>query len=87
MLASYTDADFGLRFASLITDDHVQYVLNAMIEIHGEVAREQDTGRYSRKCWFLDPLESASWPAPSIGMHKSYMPAYFKTENNVSWVS
>lgn len=40
MLASYTDADFGLRFASLITDEHVQYVLNAMIEIHGEVARE-----------------------------------------------
>ena len=39
MLASYTDGDFGIRFASLPELEHVQYVLNAMIEIHGEVAR------------------------------------------------
>ncbi|KAL8790940.1 MAG: hypothetical protein Q9213_000365 [Squamulea squamosa] len=84
MLASYTSADFGIRFASLPELEHVQYVLNAMIEIHGEVAREQYTGRYNRKCWALDPLESASWASPSIGMHKLYIPTYFETENNVS---
>ena len=39
MLASYTSADFGLRFASLSELEHVQYVLDAMVEIHGEVAR------------------------------------------------
>ena len=39
MLASYTSGDFGLRFASLSELEHVQYVLDAMIEIHGEVAR------------------------------------------------
>ena len=39
MLASYTSGDFGLRFASLTELEHVQYVLDAMIEIHGEVAR------------------------------------------------
>ena len=83
MLASYTDADFGLRFASLTEEEHVQYVLNAMIEIHGDVARNQYTGKYNRKCWVLDPLESASWASPSIGMHELYIPAYFKTENNV----
>ncbi len=84
MLASYTDNDFGLRFASLTEEEHVQYVLNAMIEIHGEVARDQYTGKYNRRCWVLDPLESASWASPSIGMHKLYIPAYFRTENNVS---
>lgn len=84
MLASYTDADFGLRFASLTEEEHVQYVLNAMIEIHGDVARIQYTGKYNRKCWVLDPLESASWASPSIGMHELYIPAYFKTENNAS---
>ena len=83
MLASYTQSDFGLRFASLTDEEHVQYVLNAMIEIHGDVAREQYTGRYNRRCWVLDPLESASWAVPSIGMHELYIPAYFKTENNV----
>lgn len=85
MLASYTSADFGLRFASLTEEEHVQYVLNAMIEIHGDVARDQYTGKYNRRCWVLDPLESASWASPSIGMHKLYIPAYFKTENNVSY--
>lgn len=84
MLASYSSGDFGLRFASLTDDEHVQYVLNAMIEIHGPVAQKQYTGRNNRRCWVLDPLESASWATPSIGMHKLYIPAYFKTENNVS---
>ncbi|KAL8894890.1 MAG: hypothetical protein Q9192_003982 [Flavoplaca navasiana] len=84
MLASYTSADFGIRFASLPELEHVQYVLNAMIEIHGEVAREQYTGRYARKCWALDPLVSASWASPSIGMHKLYIPTFFETHNNVS---
>ena len=84
MLASYSSADFGLRFASFTEEEHVQYVLNAMIEIHGDVAREQYTGKYNRRCWVLDPLESASWASPSIGMHKLYIPAYFKTENHVS---
>ena len=87
MLASYTSADFGLRFASLTDEEHAQYVLNAMVEIHGAVARSQYTGKYNRKCWVLDPLESASWASPSIGMHKLYIPAYFKTENNASQTS
>lgn len=82
-MASYSSADFGLRFASLPEEEHVQYVLNAMVEIHGDVAREQYTGKYNRRCWVLDPLESASWASPSIGMHELYIPAYFKTENNV----
>lgn len=83
MLASYTNADFGIRFASMPELEHVQYVLNAMIEIHGEVAREQYTGKYNRHCWALDPLESASWASPSVGMHTLYIPAFFRTENNV----
>ena len=55
-----------------------------MIEIHGEVARDQYTGKYNRRCWALDPLESASWASPAFYMHKVYIPAFFKTENHVS---
>ena len=84
MLASYTDGEYGLRFGPLTDAEHVQYVLNAMIEIHGDVARQQYTGKYARKCWLLDVNEGASWATPSVGMHKLYMPAYFKTESNVS---
>ncbi|KAL9584590.1 MAG: hypothetical protein Q9212_002024 [Teloschistes hypoglaucus] len=86
MLASYTSGDFGIRFASLPELEHVQYVLNAMVEIHGEVAREQYTGRYNRRCWALDPLESASWASPSVGMHRLYIPTFFETENNMIFV-
>jgi len=84
MLASYTNADFGIRFASMPELEHVRYVLDAMVEIHGEVARDQYTGKYDRHCWALDPFESASWASPSIGMHTLYIPAFFRTENNVS---
>lgn len=87
MLGSYVSgSQWGDRWASATEDEHVQYVLQAMIEIHGDVAREQFTGKYDRRCWVLDPLESASWASPAIGQHQLYLPEYFKTHNNV-WIS
>lgn len=84
MLGSYVSGNqWGARWASASEEEHVEYVLQAMIEIHGEVARDQFTGNYNRRCWILDPLESASWAAPSIGQHQLYLPEYFKTHNNV----
>lgn len=84
MLGSYISGNqWGQRWASATDDEHLQYVLQAMIEIHGEVAREQFTGKYNRRCWILDPLESASWASPSIGQHQLYLPEYFKTHNNM----
>lgn len=85
MLGSYVSGNqWGARWASASDEEHMEYVLQAMIEIHGEVAREQFTGKYNRRCWILDPLESASWASPSIGQHQLYLPEYFKTHNNVS---
>lgn len=85
MLGSYVSGNqWGARWASATEDEHVQYVLQAMVEIHGEVAQEQFTGKYDRRCWILDPLESASWASPAIGQHQLYLPEYFKTHNNVS---
>ena len=85
MLGSYiSGGEWGARWASTSETEHVQYVLNAMIEIHGQVFAEQYTGNYNRRCWILDPLESASWASPSIGQHQLYLPEYFKTHNNVS---
>lgn len=85
MLGSYiSGGEWGARWVSTNETEHVQYVLNAMIEIHGEVARQQYTDKYNRRCWMLDPLESASWASPSIGQHQLYLPEYFKTHNNVS---
>jgi monoamine oxidase len=84
MLGSYISGDWGARWVSASEDEHVKYVLDAMVEIHGSFVRDLYTGNYSRRCWMLDPYESASWASPGIGQHQLYLPEYFKTYDNVS---
>lgn len=87
MLSSYISGDqWGNRWVSVSEEDHVQYVLDAMIEIHGDVAAEQFTGNYNRRCWMMDPYEKGSWASPKIGQHELYIPEYFKTYNNMIFV-
>lgn len=82
LLASY---EFTTDWSSVPEEQHVQYVINAMIEIHGEVAREEYTGKYNRKCWTLDEFTGgAGWASPAAGAHEAYMPDYFKVHKNVS---
>lgn len=98
MLASYTGSDDGLRWASVPEAEHVQYVVDAMAEIHGDVVYDQYTGRYNRRCWLLDEYATVSWASAQIGMRKAFMPAFFRVEQGVimsgegtsytsSWVS
>ncbi|KAJ9607303.1 hypothetical protein H2200_008376 [Cladophialophora chaetospira] len=83
MLASYTSSDDGLRWASTPEEVHVQYVVDAMAEIHGQVVYNQYTGKYNRRCWILDPYETISWASPDVGMRKAFIPAFFKTEQGI----
>lgn len=57
-----------------------------MVGIHGEIARQQYTGKHSRMCWALDPLEGASWADPTVEQHQVYLPEYFKTHSNMIFV-
>jgi hypothetical protein len=84
IIASYTAGDFGSRWISVPEEKHAQYVLDAMVEIHGQVARKQYTGRSIRRCWLSEEYQSGGWAIPSIGQHKLYIPSYFNTENNVN---
>jgi monoamine oxidase len=81
ILASYISGDMGVRLASMSEKDHVQMVVDAMVEIHGEFTRDLFTGKYNRRCWALDPLQSGSWASPTAGQHQLYIPEYFKTCN------
>ncbi|ROT39642.1 L-amino-acid oxidase [Sodiomyces alkalinus F11] len=85
LLASYVTGDWGVRWLGRTEEEHVKYVLDEMVEIHGEHTRELYTGNYRRKCWAADPLGSG-WASPSVGMHQLFMPAYFETHKNMIFV-
>lgn len=84
LLGSYiSNPEWTEKWMAMNENEHVQYVLDAMVGIHGSVAQKQYTGRSSRVCQALDPLEGASWADPTVGQHQLYLPEYFKTHNNV----
>ncbi|KAI1193419.1 L-amino acid oxidase [Nemania serpens] len=86
LLASYISGDWANTWVGVPEAEHVQYVVDAMAEIHGEVAREQWTGNYARRCWRQDKYESGSWTSPTIGQHQLFLPEFFKTYNNMIFV-
>ncbi|OTA90512.1 hypothetical protein M434DRAFT_77860, partial [Hypoxylon sp. CO27-5] len=83
ILSSYISGDWGARWVSVPEAEHVQYMVDAMAEIHGQVAYDEYTGKYNRRCWMLDQYEGGSWASPTIGQHQLYLPEYFKTYSNV----
>ncbi|KAK4183994.1 L-amino-acid oxidase [Podospora australis] len=83
ILASY---DSSSMLQSLSEEDHVQYVLDAMTEIHGEETAKLYTGKYNRRCWQLDPLQRGGWANPSVGQHQLYIPEYFKTYDGLIFI-
>ncbi|KAK0702183.1 flavin-containing amine oxidoreductase [Lasiosphaeris hirsuta] len=86
ILGSYISGDWGSRWVSTPEKEHVRYVLDAMVEIHGEEIRALYTGNHNRRCWELDPLESASWASPTAGQHQLYIPEYFKTYDGLIFI-
>ncbi|KEY68452.1 hypothetical protein S7711_01226, partial [Stachybotrys chartarum IBT 7711] len=86
LLASYIFGDTAISFASLSEEDHVQLILDAMVDIHGEFTRALYTGKYSRVCWSEDPYAAMAFGGPSVGQHELYMPEYFKTHSNLIFV-
>ncbi|KAI0842611.1 flavin-containing amine oxidoreductase [Hypoxylon sp. FL0890] len=86
ILASYISGDWGARWVSVSEEEHVQYMVDAMAEIHGQVAYDEYSGKYNRRCWMLDQYEGGSWASPTIGQHQLYLPEYFKTYSNMIFV-
>ncbi|KAL1305744.1 hypothetical protein AAFC00_007325 [Neodothiora populina] len=86
ILGSYISSQLTRSLSSLPEEEHVALVQRAMIEIHGDVAREQWTGAYDRKCWELDEYEGGSWASPTAMQQQLYLPAYFHTEKHSVFV-
>jgi len=84
LLASYIASSFGDIWPAVPEAEHVAYVVDSMVEIHGEVARREWTGKYARKCWREDKFESGGWTSPVVGQHALFLPEFFRTYSNVS---
>jgi monoamine oxidase len=85
LLASYEiSRPLGVDWSGVPEDEHVQYVIDAMVEIHGDIAKEEFTGKWRRKCWSLDEFSNGGWAAPIVGNHEAYLPSFFETHNHVS---
>ncbi|KAF1348475.1 flavin-containing amine oxidoreductase-domain containing protein [Delphinella strobiligena] len=86
ILGSYISGDTAKSLDALTEEQHVAMVQRAMIEIHGDVAAEQFTGSWDRKCWDLDEFQAGAWASPTANQQQLYLPAYFQTEKHTVFV-
>ncbi|OJD38887.1 l-amino-acid oxidase [Diplodia corticola] len=86
LIMHYRGGDWSDRFTSFSDEEHVQTVLDAIVDLHGEQARDLYTGDYERLCWLQDEHTATAWCRPDVGQHKLYIPAYHRTEHNTIFI-
>ncbi|KAL4781349.1 hypothetical protein BJX76DRAFT_363581 [Aspergillus varians] len=86
LIMHYRGGDWSDRFVSFSEEEHVQTVLDSIVSIHGEQARELYTGDYERLCWLQDEHTATAWCRPDVEQHKLYIPAYHNTEHNTIFI-
>ncbi|KAL4812861.1 hypothetical protein BDW67DRAFT_188211 [Aspergillus spinulosporus] len=86
LIMHYRGGDWSDRFVSFSDEEHVQTVLDAIVSIHGEQARDLYTGDYERLCWLQDEHTATAWCRPDVEQHRLYIPAYHQTEHNTIFV-
>ncbi|KAG6988092.1 L-amino-acid oxidase [Fusarium oxysporum f. sp. conglutinans] len=86
LITHYRGGDWSDRYVSFSDEEHVQTVLDAIVSLHGEQARELYTGDYERLCWLKDEHTATSWCRPDVEQHNLYIPAYHQTEHNTIFI-
>ncbi|KAL4891209.1 hypothetical protein BDV59DRAFT_194423 [Aspergillus ambiguus] len=86
LIMHYRGGDWSDRFVSFSDEEYVQTVLDAIVDLHGEQARELYTGHYERLCWLQDEHTATSWCRPDVEQHRLYIPAYHRTEHNTIFI-
>lgn len=86
LITHYRGGDWSDRFVSMSDEQHTQMVLDAVVSLHGEQARELYTGDFARLCWLQDEHSATSWCRPDVEQHKLYIPAYHRTEHNTIFI-
>ncbi|KAJ9349788.1 L-amino acid oxidase LaoA [Paecilomyces variotii] len=86
LIMHYRGGDWSDRFVSFSDEEYVQTVLDAIVALHGEQARQLYTGHYERLCWLQDEHTATSWCRPDIEQHRLYIPAYHQIEHNTIFI-
>lgn len=86
LITHYRGGDWSDRYVSFSDEEHAQLVLDSIVSLHGEQARELYTGDYERLCWLQDEHTATSWCRPDVEQHKLYIPAYHRTEHNTIFI-
>lgn len=86
VIIQYRGGDWSDRLVSFSDEEYVNTVLDAIVSLHGDQAREYYTGDYEKLCWLEDPHTATSWCRPDVEQHKLYIPAYHITEHNTVFV-
>ncbi|CAO1625590.1 unnamed protein product [Parajaminaea phylloscopi] len=86
LIMHYRGGDWSDRFVSFSDEEHVQTVLDAIVSLHGDQARQLYTGHYERLCWLQDEHSATSWCRPNVMQHKLYIPAYHNIEHNMIFI-
>lgn len=86
LITHYRGGDWSDRMVALSDEEHADMVLDAVVSLHGEKARTQYTGNFTRLCWLQDEHIATSWCRPNIEQHKLYIPAYHNTEHKTIFI-
>ncbi|KAA8645124.1 hypothetical protein EYZ11_007305 [Aspergillus tanneri] len=86
LIMHYRGGDWSDRFVSFSDEEYVQTVLDAVVSLHGEQARELYTGVYEKLCWLQDEHTATAWCRPDIQQHRLYIPAYHRMEHNTIFI-
>lgn len=86
VIIQYRGGDWSDRLVSFSDEEYVQSVLDAIVSLHGDQARDYYTGDYEKLCWLEDPHTATSWCRPDVEQHKLYIPAYHVTEHNTVFI-
>ncbi|TQV93051.1 L-amino acid oxidase LaoA [Cordyceps javanica] len=86
LITQYRGGDWSDRYVSFSDDEYAQTVLDAVVSLHGDQARDYYTGQYEKLCWLEDEHTATSWCRPDIEQHRLYIPAYHRTEFNTIFI-
>ncbi|KAF3797737.1 hypothetical protein GCG54_00014637 [Colletotrichum gloeosporioides] len=85
-ITHYRGGDWSDRFVSFTEEEDVGLVLDVIVSLHGEKARELYTGDYARLCWLEDEHTVTSWCRPDVEQHKLCIPSYHRTEHSTNFI-